>query len=415
MGRLKDFQEFLKARRDVVQRVEQQLCALQKKYESFFAEVDRARESEFDQLRAHIVAGYDGLPEALRKELEEARRLAAEDLDRTLATLGARHTELRTEAGRKRDASRRAERGHRQRNEDLDAHEETLKARNEALLARLTEYNGRIRAMSRGFGFFANLFRMRALQRERAALDTEQADVAARIEALRVQWAEVDRDYAQKEAARQAEWVQLKTEADAVQAKLDHLRETRAAILDRTALELVLFARRPDLPAPRDGDPPCPRCARPNAAAAHFCHICGRRLRDDRPDLDGSLREVAEVNVHHERFAAGVKACQELIGLVRGLGSGIDAFTKSVADVKKSEDKYPLPKLQIDVPAEAQAWSAHLDALLRSVSEKDTSLHPKEFADGVQGLVAKTFTEAAIRRWFESMGEELSRQAERQW
>lgn len=415
MGRLSDFQGYLKSRRDVVRKVEERLCALQEKYESFLAEVDRTRESEFDQLRAHILAGYDVLPEAFRFELEAARRLAAEDFDRTLVALEERHAQLAKYAKEKRDASRRAERSHRQRNETLDAEEEALKERNEALLARIADHNARIRAMGRGFGFFVNLFRMRALQRERQALDTEQADIAARIESLRKRWAESDEEYTKKEAARQADWVKLKTDADAVQAKLDHLRETRAAIVDRTALELVLYERRPTLPVPGDGDPPCPRCTRPNPPEAHFCHICAQRLRDDRPDFEGSLREVAEVNVHHEQFSAGVKSCQELIGLVRGLGSGIEAFSKSVADVKKSEDKYPLPKLQIEVPPDARSWGAHLDALLQAVSQKDASLHPKAFAASIQALTARSFKEDAIKRWFETMGEELSREAKRQW
>jgi hypothetical protein len=415
MARLSDFLAYLQSRRGVVERVEKQLCALQEKYETFFRELDRAREAEFDQLRGHIVAGYDGLPPALRAELDEARRVAAEDLDRQLAALAARHAELGRKAEKERAASQRAETGHRKLNQDLDVEEEGLKARNEELLARIRDYNDRIRSLSRGFGFFVNLFRMRRLQRERVEIDREQADLAARIEAVRARWVSADEERAKKEAARQAAWVKLKTDADAVAAKLDHLRTTGAVLVDRTALELVLFARKPELQAPREGDPACPRCGKPNRPDSHFCHICAHRLRDDRPDLAGSLLEVAELNHHHERFAAGVKACQELIGLVRGLGSGIAAFSKSVADVQRSESKYPLPKLQIDVPPAARSWGQHLDTLLQRVSEEDASVHPKVFADDIQEVVATTFTEKAIQRWFESMGEELSRQAAKQW
>jgi len=415
MGRLSDFLDYLKGRREVVQRVEKQLCALQEKYETFFAELDTTREREFDQLRAHILAGYDGLSAALRQELDEARRVAREDLDRSLAALEARHAELRQAAEKERAASLRAETGHRKMNEDLDAEEEALETRNEELLARIRDYNERIQTLSRGFGFFANLFRMRALERERAAIDQEQADVAARIEAVRARWAAADEERTKKEAARQEAWVKGKTDADAVAAKLDHLRSTQAALLDRTALELVLFARQPDLVVPKDGDPPCERCGKPNRPEAHFCHICAKRLRADRPDLEGSLLEVAELNLHHERFSAGVKACQELIGLVRGIGSGIDAFTKSVEDVKKSESKYPLPKLQIDVPKSARTWGGQLDELWTIVSEKEASLHPQVFADDIGTIVATSFTESAIQRWFERMGQELSEQAEKQW
>jgi hypothetical protein len=46
---------------------------------------------------------------------------------------------------------------------------------------------------------------------------------------------------------------------------------------------------------------------------------------------------------------------------------------------------------------------------------RDLSLHPKVFAEHVHELVGKVFTEEYIKVYFETMGEELSRQAAAQW
>ena len=415
MSDLDLFLKYLGERKAVVVDVEKQLCALQEKYETFFSEIERTRESELQQLRAHLADPATTVPGDLAEELAVARQAAAEDLDRQLAALEERHAAFLDQAEAVRSASRATETDYREANATMDAEEEQLKARNEALLVRIGEYNERIRSMARGFGFFLNLFRMRQLRAERKALDDEQADVAARIDVVRRGWARTDEGRAKEEGQREADWVRLKTEADAVQAKLDHIRSTRTRLVERTALELVLFERRPSLRAATDADPPCPRCGRPNPDDHHFCHICAQRLRDDRPDFEGSLLEVAEVNVHHARFSDGVKACQELIGLVRGLKTGVEAFSKSVKDVKKTEDKYPLPKLKIAVPTKAVSWGTVLDTLRDQVVAKDRSLHPNEFAKDIRAFATEKLDEKAIQTWFETMGKKLTQCADSQW
>ena len=152
----------------------------------------------------------------------------------------------------------------------------------------------------------------------------------------------------------------------------------------------------------------------PNPASHNFCHICAYRLAADREDFDGSLEEISEINRHFDRFSEGMEACQQIIGLVRGMKSGVEAFTESVADVQASEDKYPLSKLKIDVPQASQDFGVQFDRLA-DFAGQDYSLHPKLFADRFEQYFAETFTEESIQAFFETMGEELSLQAETQW
>jgi len=414
MGRLQDFLSYLADRRAIVDQIEQRLCDLQAHYETFFAEVSKVRDAELGQLIEHTLSDRSCLPDWYNAAVDTQQVEVEKELDARLQTLVEERDRLEQEAEAERARSAAAEQEMRARNLELDTEEERLKQRNHKLLSEITTYNEQIRELGRGFGFFAGFFKMRRLARQRQALDREQADVAARIEGLRARWQAADQEHATAEAGRRSSWVELETRAGAASAKLDALREAWPSIVARSTVERVLEKRALKLPEGEAEERFCPRCSTLNPAANHFCHICAVRLGQDRPDFAGSVEEMAELNRHHRQFSEGMRACQEIIGLVRGLGSGIDAFTKSVEDVQASEKKYPLPKLNIDVPAASVEYGSNFDRFKAAV-DQDLKLHPKVFADQVGALVHEAFTEEAIKTYFETMGQELSRQAEAQW
>ncbi len=413
MGRLKDFTGYLEERMRLLQKAEERLCALQAKYESFFGEVSKVREAEIEQLIAHSLRDRKALPDWFNQALDRAQAEVEQELAAKVAALEAERDRLLKEAEELRQGSQAAEEAVRQKNAVLDRQEEQLKERNAKLLASIGDYNRRIQELGHGFGFFANFFSMRSLAAQRRRLDTEQADVAANIEALRAKWVDADAKHAEKERFRKARWLELSGSAAALGAKLEALQAEREKLLVRSTVERALGELEREASGD-DGGSLCPRCSTRNPATNHFCHICAQRLVADRPDFAGSIEEVSELNRHYQQFGDGMRACQEIIGLVRGLMSGIDAFSKSVADVQESEKKYPLPKLKIDVPKASQDYGRRFDELAAAVQE-DQSLHPKAFADTIQAMVTNVLTEEKIKAYFETMGEELSRQAKAQW
>ncbi len=414
MARLKDFLTFVEGRARVVADAEKRLTEIQRRYETYFTEVSRVRESELSQLSAHLAAKDAVLPPDIAAALERARAEAEKGFDGELTAVRERREALLAQAEKVRQESRQEEAAVREKNADLDGKEEALKAKNSELLARIDDYNARIRTLASGFGFFKNFFSMRSLAAERKALDDEHDALAAQIDRLRRAWVEREQAYSAGEAARQEKWTRLKTEASALQAKLDSLAGARPAIVFRTTTEKVLFARAPKLPVSTPEDPKCPRCKAPNARPLHFCRICAQRLLADRPDFEGSLVEIAELNQHHRDFSEGMRSCQELIGLVRGIKTGLENFRKSVQSMIANEARYPLPKLQLDVPAAAQSYGRELEAL-RELDAQQGSEHPLQFGLRVAQVVEKRFTESALKGFFKSMGDELSRQARAQW
>ncbi len=414
MGGLSGFLQYLDDRRQVLERIEARLCALQSTYENHYAEISAVRDSEMEQLLEHAVGDPERLPNGFARRLEAAREQVEQEFRERLAALVRERDRLAAEAESCRRRSSEAERVVRATNVDLDREEEELKERNQRLLAAVDRYNAQIRGLGRGFGFFANFFRMRALARQRRELEEEQADVTARIDALRRRWQHADHSFAEEEVRRQEEWMQLESRRAALAAQIEALEAARASVIGRSAVDRALADQFSEPVEPGADDPPCPRCARQNPANAFFCHACAWRLQPDRMDVTGSLVEVAEINWHWRRFGDGMRAGQELIGLVRGISSGVEAFTESVRDVAESERQYPLPKLEIDVPEASVRFGRCFDEMADAV-DRDLGLHPRELAATVQAAVGSTLTEESIRQYFETMGEELSRQAEAQW
>jgi predicted nucleic acid-binding Zn-ribbon protein len=412
MSNLQEFSQYIRGRSAVVAGIEKRLGEVQSRYEAFYQEVGSVRDHELGQLAGEISRRRGALPAGLDAALDKARAEADAALEQQLKKLRVKHEQQARKAEEARRKSLELEQALHKTNVDLDAQEEQLKARNEQLLAAIAQYNDRIRSLGGGFGFLRNVFQMRSVQAERERLDQEQADVAARIEALRAQWASRDQEGSKAQEELRAKWTELRTKSAATQAKIDHLVQTRAALVDRSALERVLFER---YPARRlDGAPgqPCGRCRAPNPPSNSFCYVCAQRLKADRADLEGSLEEIAEVNHHFRRFGEGMRACQELIGVVRGLGSGLAAFQRSVDSMIGNENQYPLPKLRITVPQECVVYGRNFEVLASSIEQQ--ARHPSEFAV-MAAQAAALLTEKHLQGYFERMGQELSRQAGAQW
>lgn len=413
-GRLRDFRDYLDNRLDVLRDVEKILCARQSKYESFYAEVCKVREEELQQLTSHILADRDALPKEFNERLDRASREAQGTYDSKLTELEARQVELQQEAEEIRLQSLNAERAVHDKNQKLDGQEEYLKGRCEKLLADIEEHNARIREMGGGFGFFKNFLSMRRLQRQRTELEATQKEIAERIEFLRERWTHEEESHWSKERELREKWLETSTEAAALGTKLEHIRSSGPRIVQRSAIEKVLYAYRPAKREIGADDPPCPRCGQPNAPETHFCFICAQRLVTDRPDFLGSVHEIAELNSHFDAFSEGMQACQEIIGLVRGLQTGLQNFKESVADMIRTEQKYPVSQLMISVPTKAVKYGQSFE-MLGEVVKPARALHPKLFAAQVRQEITDVFSEGHIKDFFEAMGNELSREAEAQW
>ena len=414
MGGLSGFQTFVLRRRDVLKEVEEHLCTVQSHYEDFFAQIGTIKEEELDQLEILVQQRRRDLPSWLTGRLERIGDDVAEEIDGRIRDLTARWDEQRGIAEKLRTESLELEAEMHGRNVDLDEREEGLKVRSEELLARIERYNRKIREMSGGFGFFYNVLGMRRLRRERLDLDKEQADVAAHIENLRDRWAKAETAHTDAEQRRVEAWQEASNLAAQTQTRLQWLGDSRERVLYRTALERVMAYNPASRPEERSGDRACPACEYGNPEMGVLCQVCGSRLGEDRQDLEGSLIEIGAALHVHEMFSRGMEACQQLIGFVRGLISGHEAFGESVQDMLDTQSKYPLDPLVIEVPERSVAYAALFDELAAGLGG-ERHIHPLDFAADVQRLIAGRLSEETIQDYFEGRGEALSAAADAQW
>ena len=98
MATLVNFRNFLDQRYEVLEQTEERLCKLQEKYEMFFSEVAKTRESEFSQLKAHIMEKRGSLPQNLDQELDQAVKNQKEALLSKLEQLQQQRDELLEQA-----------------------------------------------------------------------------------------------------------------------------------------------------------------------------------------------------------------------------------------------------------------------------------------------------------------------------
>lgn len=414
MANLDDVRRFLKGRLDVVRNAERDLDALLQKYESFFGEVNAAREHELDQLTTATLEQRESLPDWFVQELEASRPEVEAEFSTRRKNLLAEAKKLRQRAEALRQRSIDAERLLAGQSTSYDRNESELEQQLEANRQALETVEAKITSLSHGLGFITRLPALMPLGRERRRLVRERAELAPKLEKLRSNWQERLAAARDEEAEWRQKWVQAETDAAAFEARVEALDLERPRILARSTVEHVLARREPETTEPSESDPACPRCAMPNVPGAAFCHICALRLVEDRPDFEGSLIELAELNRHHLRFSQGMQTCQETLGLVRGIRSGLEALLKSVDSMIETRRKHSLARLSLAIPESSERFGAVFDEIAAAAST-EARLHPLVFAEQMRKLIDGRIGEAALEGFFNNIGDELTRAAEAKW
>jgi hypothetical protein len=410
---LREFASYVTERSNVLDQILGRLRHAQAKYEAFFKEVCSVRESELQQLSAHIAAGRGHLPSNLDAELETAALLARDEFERKFNGQVGRCETILTDAESARQRALTIEPAAHRENLDLDGQEEALKARNQVLLGDITKFENSIRAASTGFGFLLQLPQLRRLQKAKHEIEQEQVDICAHIEVLRARWAARAPEVLREIENLEGEWTKQMKTASQIQARIEYLRNSRERIIGRSALELLLFQRAPQPTSSVQQAAPCPRCGACSATSRFFCAVCAERLGPDRPDFEGSMGEIAELNLHHRQFSDAMRAGQELIALFSGIRSGLHSFKKSLSSMIATESKCPVSALHVQVPPSAVEFGRTFEQFLALYSDQ-RSLLPTEFV-AREKEITQRLNQTSIRQFFETMGSELSRSAKTQW
>jgi len=420
MGDLKDMLDFLRNTQKQLDEIQKKLNEIQTYFNNNFGNVDAIRRAEIEFLQTVFFGDTNKFPGEIsslyKKRLTEENRA----FDKSMRVLEQKRTDLDKQFIEVNNGRLNYFKKIRDKNADLDKDEENLKAKVLKLEEEIASYNRTIDELDSGLGFFINFFKMRKIQKQKDELLEQRNNLVVHVESVRKKWEDATWKYRAEEKDIIDKWNTSQTELSMTTEKIENLKANRDGIVKKAAFVGALNELREnagfiasEVQAGRTAV--CPRCKSENKANNFFCYYCGERFAKDRPDVIGSLAEVGELNRVHANLLEGITGSVSILALMKSIGTGVGEFIKSVESVKASEDKYPLPKLTIDVPEFTKKLADKIVEFNPKIDVKFFNLHPLEFSSSFADYTDKVFTDSNIEKFFSGMGNELNKTTKAQW
>jgi len=420
MGSLSKMIDFLEDTGKDVTEIREKLEEFQKYFNDNFNNVTKVRTREITWLQDQFFEDITRFPDAVQHSYKQKLPEAEKSFEEQLVNLNKEKKKLSSSMtlhDSKREMTIKSIKGN---NKKLDNREEKLKVKVAAFEEDLRAYNKRIDELNSGFGFLINFFKMRAIQKEKDRITEKRDELIDAIEELRGKWQEELEKMEVKDISMQEQWLEEKAELAMAEEKLNILTRDRELLIKRSAFMNTLkeLTGKEDYvqKAVQEKPKSCRRCKSPNKENNFFCRFCGEPFVEDRTDVAGSLGELGELNAAFESLQTGIRQSVSFIALMKGLMKGIDVFTKSVKDVKSSQDQYStLSKLKINVPDASSSFAGKIHDINDTFKVKFKRLHPADFAADFKQHEERIFTDKKIEGFFTAMGDELDRTTKEQW
>jgi len=375
---LADFYKYSRENRKRIADIYREIEEIQYQFNDLYA---RQVEERRKLVSAHVpllLEHRDELPQELRQALDDQERVEREALEEEIAALKAETAEKRQKADDLiREAQRRVT-NLRQQNPILDQQEEELKARRASMENQIQELDDEIQHLG-----ITSFFKKRQLRREREQLMDNLDEIEAGIRAVRERWQEEKKALQASQTDLQNQWQALSVEVAQLQARLDHL----VTNIDDESKK---------------------------RAAQNWVNDL-----DELPDVEGPwqerLRPVVELGRNRKQYEAGLTSVAEILGLLKGLGEGMDRFLRSLATLYEEQRRYRLPALTVNLSDAVTSFHTMWPDFQSEVKdEKYLGTHPLEFNRRVSNIVQEHINQEDIQKMFDDMGQALS-QATKAW
>jgi len=326
----------------------------------------------------------DDLPVGLQQLFAAQEQVERQALQEQIAQLEAEKTDKQNKANSLVIQAQNQVARLREDNPILNQQEEELKARRAAIVKELQALDAEIEQLSWfPLGWLTNLRKRRKLNAQRARLVENLDAMTAGIRTVREKWQTEKKSVLEDQTKLQSQWQALSVEASQLQARLDNLTANIDELARRNAVQSVL-----------------------NELA-------------ELPPIEGPWRDrlapLADLNRSKADYESGLRSVAELLGLLKGLGEGMDRFIRSVGTVYEEQRRYKLPLLTLNLSDAVTLFhAAWPDIQVKVKDEKYLGTHPLEFSQRVQEFVRTRLNEAAIQKMFEDMGTALN-EATKAW
>jgi hypothetical protein len=380
---------YLDVQVDAVQALIRELDEVQVRFNARFDEFKASHDAKLDELTEKTVRDMAALDASLRATIEEQLPGERQQIDERRQKVRETYLPQRQQA-----ASQILEKGQlqvaglRKLNPELDAQEEGFKAEKAQLEARLAELNETIRKKSRGLGVVPHFVSIFQADRERQRILGKLDVINNELLRVRRKWESQRKRVERSQAELQEKW-QLESIAVArLQAELDQLDDDdqREDLALRRAIRGVLDDLKEPAPA-------------------------------SDPDLDAGLQEMIKLNVQTDDYHAGLASVGGMIGLLRGIKSGMGAIRKSIEGLQsegKMHSAYLKP-LDFSLPVPVEAFNKQWGELAqRFADDAIIGEHPTDFCTNVEPLLDGPLSQASIEKMFNDLGA-MIQQATARW
>jgi hypothetical protein len=375
----KQLLQYIDRQRQEIQNLVDQLDEVQVAFNAQFDQFKARHDATLDRLTDQLFERLDALSPELRAAVDQQVENERQQIDERRQKVRDEYLPQRQKAADELLDKAQAEMANlRALNPQLNAQEEELKAEKARLEAQLAERNEDIRMRSRGLGV---MFRFPAIFKA----DRERQRIIGRLEAIndslrkvRQEWEQKRQETEEHQAALQQRW-QLESIAVArLQSELDQLDDqvSRESLALRRAIRHVLD----DLKAPSPGTD---------------------------PEVDAGLQEMIQLNIQTDDYHGGLASVGGVIGLARGISSGLQAVAQSVEGLMREQEMHSayLKPLDFSLPARVRAFHEQWPALARQfVDEKAVGAHPADFSAAVKPLLEGPLSQASIEAMFDDLG-----------
>jgi hypothetical protein len=127
------------------------------------------------------------------------------------------------------------------------------------------------------------------------------------------------------------------------------------------------------------------------------------------------LSPLLELTRNKAQYELSLKSVAEILGMLKGLGEGMDRFIRSVGTMYEEQKRYKLPSIGVKLPDSVTSFHAIWPDLQAKVKdEKYLGTHPVEFDRRIREIMPQRLSEATIQKMFDDMGSALT-QAAKAW
>ena len=343
--------------------------------------------------RAKLIASYapllqagasEDLPPELVQRLEAQKETELKAVQEEIARLEKDTAEKGQKADTLIQDAQRKVAYLREQNPILNQQEEELKARRTKMQNELQGLDAELRRTGWfPLGWLVNALKRRRLHAQRVHVAENLQAIEKGIATVRQKWQAEKQRLQDAQGDLKNQWQATSVEASQLQARLEYLRShSDAQSMHNAAYNLL--SNLIELPA---GAGP----------------------------WEGRLSPLLELTRNKAQYESSLKSVAEILGMLKGLGEGMDRFIRSVATLVEEQTRYKLPSLSVKLPDTVTSFHAVWPDLQAKVKdEKYLGTHPVEFDRHIREIMPQRLSEAAIQKMFDGMGSALN-QATKAW